>query len=56
MKKRLHSLRFLWCYYFGGWIEEENCDYGFYGIIPAWFRRQKENISEWCKVIRYRRK
>ena len=29
----MKKLKFLWCYYFGGWVEEEDAIYGFEGRI-----------------------
>jgi len=32
---------------FGGWVETDDIIYGFYGIIPAWYSRQKWYFREW---------
>ena len=47
LKQRIRSFRFIWCYYFGGYIEEEDAVYGFYGKYPALFRNMKESIKNW---------
>lgn len=45
----MKKLKFLWCYYFGGWIEEEDTIYGFYGVIPTRIRHFINRIKQLIK-------
>jgi len=38
---------------FGGWVETEEMSYGFYGIIPAWFKELKYGILKNIRICWY---